>query len=68
MADAMALEVVAKRLRAVQPSRLRRRDRLHGLRHLLDRKEWTLSITHTDEAVDRYVEVSDGMAREITEG
>jgi len=31
-------------------------------------EEWTLSITHTDEAVDRYVEVFDEMAREITEG
>jgi glutamate-1-semialdehyde 2,1-aminomutase len=30
-------------------------------------EEWTLSITHTDEAVDAYVAVFDEMAREITE-
>jgi len=30
-------------------------------------EEWTLSVTHTDEAVDRYVAVFDEMARELTE-
>ncbi len=29
-------------------------------------EEWTLSITHTDEAVDHYVAVFDEMARELT--
>ena len=29
-------------------------------------EEWTLSITHTDEAVDRYVEVFEEMAFELT--
>jgi glutamate-1-semialdehyde 2,1-aminomutase len=29
-------------------------------------EEWTLSVTHTDDAVDRYVEVFDEMARELT--
>src|SRR3954453_8159674 len=29
-------------------------------------EEWTLSITHTDEAIDAYVGVFDEMAREIT--
>jgi glutamate-1-semialdehyde 2,1-aminomutase len=29
-------------------------------------EEWTLSVTHTDEAVDRYVEVFDEMAAELT--
>jgi glutamate-1-semialdehyde 2,1-aminomutase len=29
-------------------------------------EEWTLSVTHTDEAVDRYVEVFDEMARDLT--
>jgi glutamate-1-semialdehyde 2,1-aminomutase len=30
-------------------------------------EEWTLSITHTDEAVDHYVAVFDEMARELTD-
>jgi glutamate-1-semialdehyde 2,1-aminomutase len=30
-------------------------------------EEWTLSVTHTDEAVDAYVSVFDEMARELTE-
>ena len=30
-------------------------------------EEWTLSVTHTDEAVDAYVAVFDEMARELTE-
>ncbi len=30
-------------------------------------EEWTLSVTHTDEAVDAYVEVFAEMARELTE-
>jgi glutamate-1-semialdehyde 2,1-aminomutase len=30
-------------------------------------EEWTLSVTHTDEAVDHYVAVFDEMARELTE-
>src|ERR671928_191758 len=30
-------------------------------------EEWTLSVTHTDEAVDRYVAVFDEMARELTQ-
>jgi glutamate-1-semialdehyde 2,1-aminomutase len=29
-------------------------------------EEWTLSVTHTDEAVDAYVQVFDDMARELT--
>src|SRR6478735_1657999 len=29
-------------------------------------EEWTLSVTHTDEAVDRYVTVFDEMARDLT--
>ena len=29
-------------------------------------EEWTLSVTHTDEAVDRYVEVFEEMAFELT--
>jgi glutamate-1-semialdehyde 2,1-aminomutase len=29
-------------------------------------EEWTLSIAHTDEAVDRYVSVFDELARELT--
>jgi glutamate-1-semialdehyde 2,1-aminomutase len=29
-------------------------------------EEWTLSVTHTDETVDRYVEVFEEMARELT--
>jgi glutamate-1-semialdehyde 2,1-aminomutase len=29
-------------------------------------EEWTLSVTHTDEAVDRYVAVFDEMAAELT--
>ncbi|MCD6727532.1 MAG: aspartate aminotransferase family protein [Solirubrobacteraceae bacterium] len=29
-------------------------------------EEWTLSVTHTDEAVDRYVEVFEEMAWELT--
>src|SRR3954467_2708429 len=29
-------------------------------------EEWTLSVTHTEEAVDRYVAVFDEMARELT--
>jgi glutamate-1-semialdehyde 2,1-aminomutase len=29
-------------------------------------EEWTLSVTHTDEAVDAYVEVFDAMAHELT--
>jgi glutamate-1-semialdehyde 2,1-aminomutase len=29
-------------------------------------EEWTLSVTHTDESVDRYVAVFDEMARELT--
>ena len=29
-------------------------------------EEWTLSVTHTDEAVDAYVGVFDEMARELT--
>jgi glutamate-1-semialdehyde 2,1-aminomutase len=30
-------------------------------------EEWTLSVTHTDEAIDQYVAVFDEMARELTE-
>jgi glutamate-1-semialdehyde 2,1-aminomutase len=30
-------------------------------------EEWTLSVTHTDEAIDHYVAVFDEMARELTE-
>ena len=30
-------------------------------------EEWTLSVTHTDESVDRYVAVFEEMAREITQ-
>jgi glutamate-1-semialdehyde 2,1-aminomutase len=30
-------------------------------------EEWTLSVTHTDEAVDRYVAVFEEMAHEITQ-
>jgi glutamate-1-semialdehyde 2,1-aminomutase len=30
-------------------------------------EEWTLSVTHTDEALDQYVAVFDEMARELTE-
>ena len=29
-------------------------------------EEWTLSVTHTDEAIDRYVEVFEEMAFELT--
>jgi glutamate-1-semialdehyde 2,1-aminomutase len=29
-------------------------------------EEWTLSITHTDEAIDRYVEVFEQMAHDLT--
>ena len=29
-------------------------------------EEWTLSVTHTHEAVDAYVQVFDEMARELT--
>ena len=29
-------------------------------------EEWTLSVTHTDEAIDRYVEVFDELARDLT--
>jgi glutamate-1-semialdehyde 2,1-aminomutase len=29
-------------------------------------EEWTLSVTHTDEAVDRYVATFDEMARDLT--
>ena len=31
-------------------------------------EEWTLSITHTDEAVDAFVAVFDEMARDLTTG
>jgi glutamate-1-semialdehyde 2,1-aminomutase len=31
-------------------------------------EEWTLSVTHTDEAVDAYVQVFDELAGELTEG
>src|SRR4051794_2093460 len=30
-------------------------------------EEWTLSVTHTDEAIDAYVAVFDEMARELTQ-
>jgi glutamate-1-semialdehyde 2,1-aminomutase len=30
-------------------------------------EEWTLSMTHTDEAIDAYVQVFDALARELTE-
>jgi glutamate-1-semialdehyde 2,1-aminomutase len=30
-------------------------------------EEWTLSVAHTDEAIDQYVAVFDEMAREMTE-
>jgi glutamate-1-semialdehyde 2,1-aminomutase len=30
-------------------------------------EEWTLSVTHTDESVDRYVAVFEEMARDLTE-
>src|SRR3954453_3593524 len=30
-------------------------------------EEWTISVTHTDEAIDTYVAVFDEMARELTE-
>jgi glutamate-1-semialdehyde 2,1-aminomutase len=29
-------------------------------------EEWTLSVTHTDEAIDSYVQVFDDLARELT--
>ena len=29
-------------------------------------EEWTLSVTHTDEAIDAYVAVFDAMADELT--
>jgi glutamate-1-semialdehyde 2,1-aminomutase len=29
-------------------------------------EEWTLSVTHTLDQVDRYVEVFDELARELT--
>ena len=29
-------------------------------------EEWTLSVTHTDESVDRYVATFDEMARDLT--
>jgi glutamate-1-semialdehyde aminotransferase len=29
-------------------------------------EEWTLSVTHDDEAVDQYVQVFDAMAEELT--
>ena len=29
-------------------------------------EEWTLSVTHTHEAIDGYVQVFDDMARELT--
>jgi len=29
-------------------------------------EEWTLSVQHTDAAVDRYVEVFEELARELT--
>jgi glutamate-1-semialdehyde 2,1-aminomutase len=29
-------------------------------------EEWTPSVTHTDESVDRYVAVFEEMARELT--
>jgi glutamate-1-semialdehyde 2,1-aminomutase len=29
-------------------------------------EEWTLSVRHTDTAIDRYVEVFDEMARDLT--
>jgi glutamate-1-semialdehyde 2,1-aminomutase len=29
-------------------------------------EEWTLSVTHTEESVDRYVEVFAEMAAELT--
>ncbi len=29
-------------------------------------EEWTISVQHTDEAVDRYVGVFDELARELT--
>ena len=31
-------------------------------------EEWTLSVTHTEESVDRYVAVFEEMAHEITQG
>ncbi len=31
-------------------------------------EEWTLSVTHTDEAIDHYVSVFDSLARELTVG
>src|SRR3954469_25815407 len=31
-------------------------------------EEWTLSVTHTEEAVDRYVEVFEEMAKDLTSG
>jgi glutamate-1-semialdehyde 2,1-aminomutase len=30
-------------------------------------EEWTLSVSHTGEAVDAYIEVFDEMARELTQ-
>jgi glutamate-1-semialdehyde 2,1-aminomutase len=41
----------------------------HERRRLHDagrEEEWTLSVTHTDEAVDRYVAVFAEMARDVT--
>ena len=29
-------------------------------------EEWTLSVTHTEESVDRYVAVFEEMARDLT--
>jgi len=29
-------------------------------------EEWTLSVTHTDESIDRYVAVFDELAAELT--
>ena len=31
-------------------------------------EEWTLSVTHTEESVDRYVAVFEEMAHELTQG
>ena len=70
--DVLAAE--DRRLRDVQgqPGRRARRARLalqHEPRHLHDagrEEEWTLSVTHTDESVDRYVAVFEEMAAELT--
>ena len=55
------------RITAIEPHPAAARAASGSVQPPATKEEWTLSITHTDEAVDRYVEVFDEMAREITE-